>query len=393
MPSEPRELDAVVADLLGPLLALEHRPSKAGFRLVGWDAEHGISLTLAHGDALVLLELEARDEARPCYARTVRFNVHARSPLRAAALSPIQRRAVDQVVELVRGREGRLPEAVLTSTSRRTAVREIEVGRVLIAEGQGQYYLNPYVGCTIGCAFCYVAERADLSRSLERQPLLPWGRWVDVKTNAAAVLREEVKHVPPGIVRMSPIVTDPYQPIERRFRVMRSCLEVLLEAGFVPVILTRAARVQDDLDILRRFPVAAVGLSIPTDDDNVRRAFEPGADPIDERFEALSACRDAGLFTFGVVQPMLPMSAPRLVERMAPLVKAVRIDRMHSLDRTRALYEAAGVPEAASDAFFERTTAELEKGFALRGVRIDALDDWALTLGAAASARVAAAAR
>jgi DNA repair photolyase len=127
-----------------------------------------------------------------------------------------------------------------------------------------------------------------------------------------------------------------------------------------------------------------VGLSIPTDDDRVRAAFEPGADPIDERFEALAACHAAGLFTFGVVQPMLPMSPGRLVERMAPLVRAVRIDRMHVLDRTRALYDEAGAPEAADEPFFERTAAELRQGFAARGVRLDELDDLATALGVGA---------
>jgi DNA repair photolyase len=373
-------------------MALEERPSKTGFRLVGWDGEHGISLTLARGDALVLVELEARDDTRSCYARTARFNVHARRSLGAETpLSPLERRAVEQVVEVVRGREGRLPVVHPPPSAHRTAVREIEVARVLVEEAPGHYYLNPYVGCLIGCAFCYVAERADLSRSLEGQPILPWGRWVDVKTNAAAILREEVKSASPGVVRMSPIVTDPYQPIERRFRITRQCLEVLLEAsvamgarGFVPVILTRAARVQDDIDLLRRFPVAAVGLSIPTDDDAVRRTFEPAADSIDDRFAALAACHAAGLFTFGVVQPMLPMNAARLASRMAPLVRAVRIDRMHALDRNRALYEEAGVPEAAAEPFFERTAAELQRGFEAHGVRVDDLDDLASTLLAAA---------
>ncbi len=380
-----RALDSVVADLLGPLLALE-RPSKAGFRLVGWDGEQGICLTLARGDDLVLVELESRDDALPCYASTARFNVHARRPLRPGApLSKLERRAVEQVVEVVRDREGRLPDVLRPPTSRRTAVREIEVGRLLIAEGAGQYYLNPYVGCVTGCPFCYVAERADLSRSLEGQPVMPWGRWIDVKINAAEILREEVKRVPPGIVRMSPIVTDPYQSIERTYRVTRQCLEVMLEAGFVPAILTRAARVLEDLDILRRFPVAAVGLSIPTDDDRVRRTFEPGADPIEDRFEALAACQAAGIHTIGVVQPMLPMNPARLVDRMAPLVRSVRIDRMHVLHRTRALYDEAGMPEAAAPGFFERTQEELERGFRARGVSLDDLDDLATTLGVKAA--------
>jgi DNA repair photolyase len=233
----------------------------------------------------------------------------------------------------------------------------------------------------IGCDFCYAAHRADLSRALGGLPELPWGRYVDVKVNAAEVLRREVTQHPPGVVRMSPIVTDPYQPLERRFRITRQCLEVLLEAGFTPLVLTRAARVLDDVDLLARFPRAAVGLSVPTDDDAIRRIFEPGGDPIDERLDALARCRAAGIRTFGVIQPMLPMNPARLVEQMAPHVTVVRIDRMHELSRSRAHYEAAGRLDASEDAFFERTGAELRAGFTAAGVAVDDRDDLGGALG------------
>src|SRR5262249_38483715 len=158
-----------------------------------------------------------------------------------------------------------------------------------------------------------------------------------------------------GLVRMSPILTDPYQPVEKRYRITRQALEVLQPAGFTPVILTRAARVREDLDVLARFPRAAVGFSIPTDDDRVRRAFEPGADPVDERSGAPAACAQAGIPPFGVIQPMLPMNAERMVEKMAPHVRAVRIDRMHQVDRNLHLYREAGLVDASGDDFFDRT--------------------------------------
>jgi DNA repair photolyase len=158
---------------------------------------------------------------------------------------------------------------------------------------------------------------------------------------------------------------------------------VLLEAGFTPLVLTRAARVTDDRELLARFPRAAVGLSIPTDDDAVRRIFEPGGDPIDERLEALALCHAAGIRTFGVVQPMLPMTPERLVEKMAPHVSVVRIDRMHELARSRAMYEAAGRLDASEDAFFERTSAALRAGFLAAGVAVDDLDDVGGALGLA----------
>jgi DNA repair photolyase len=233
----------------------------------------------------------------------------------------------------------------------------------------------------IGCPFCYVAPRADLSRALDGQARRAWGRWVDVKVDAPEVLRREVRSLPPGPVRMSPILTDPYQPVERTYRVTRRCLEVLLEAGFSPVVLTRGARVVEDVELLARFPRAAVGLSIPTDDDAVRRRFEPGADPIDARLDALAQCRAAGLRTFIAVQPMLPMDPARLVDLSAPHAHVARVDRMYSLDRVRHLYDAAGCPEAMTDEFFARTGAALSEGYAARGVHVDALDDMDALLG------------
>jgi len=375
------DLADVVQILFEPLLRAV--PPPRGWRLVSVDAEQGLCLTLGRGPVFLLVELEARDLERPCYARTARFNVCARRTLAGEghSLSDGERRAVDQVVRLVSAREGRLPSFERPTASRRAAVREIRVDRLLTAEGDRDYYINPYVGCMIGCAFCYVAERADFSRSLVGLPQLPWGRYVDVKVNAAEVLREEVRDLAPGIVRLSPILTDPYQPLERKYRVTRACLEVLLEAGFAPVILTRAARVLDDLDLLREFPHAAVGFSIPTDDDRVRRDFEPGADPIEERLEALAELRRAGLTCFAVVQPVLPMNPEALAERLAEQVEVVRVDRMHSMHLAQPLYAAAGRVEAATDEFFAETTRRLCDAFTKLGVRLDDLDDMAGLVG------------
>ena len=375
-----REIDDIVADLFAPLI--DARSALSGWRLIGWDGEQGFQVVIGRGRAVLFVELEPRDEARACYARTRLFNVCARRSFPAdGALTPEERRVVKAVVALVGAREGRLPVLERSISGRPSLIRDIEVSRLLMAEGAGHYYINPYVGCTIGCEFCYVAARADMSRRMEGLPSLPWGRYVDVKVNAAEVLRREVRRHKPGIVRFSPILTDPYQPLERRYRITRQCLEVLLGAGFKPVILTRAARVIEDLDLLRRFPASAVGMSIPTDDDRVRQRFEPGADPVAERIAALERCRAAGLRTFGVVQPMLPMDPERLAALMAPHIQAVRIDRMYELQQAGRLYEAAGMPEAATDAFFTRTGTALRAAFARRGVRYDELDDLRGVLG------------
>jgi DNA repair photolyase len=379
-PPPRRSVDALAADLFAPLL--RPQPPGSAWTVLSHDTEQGLCLTLARGERVLLVEFEARDEARDCYARTRRFNVCVRPRFDDGDLTEAERRLVSGVVATVRQREARLPVLdARPAAPRPSAVREVSASRVLIAEGRGQYYLNPYAGCMIGCPYCYVGDRADFSRALEPQPSYPWGRWVDVKVDAPEVLRREVRDLPPGPVRMSPILTDPYQPLERTYRVTRRCLEVLLEAGFSPVILTRGARVAEDVELLARFPRAAVGLSIPTDDDAVRAHFEPGADPVEARVAALARCHAAGLRTFVVVQPMLPMDPARLVDLTAPHVRVARVDRMHDRARSRGLYEAAGCVEAMEDGFFARTGAALLEGFRARGVSVDTLDDLDTLLG------------
>ncbi|HEY8428000.1 MAG TPA: radical SAM protein [Sandaracinaceae bacterium] len=350
----------------------------AGLSIVDRDLEQGPRVTIAHREDVILFELGWRDDESPCYARTERFNVSARPLRRAGGLDDEGRALVERAMDVLRALEDELAPAPRTPPpAARAEVRELRVTRALGIEGHGRYYLNPYVGCMIGCPFCWVDGRSDLGRALEGRPALPWGRWVDVKVNLAEVLRDEVRRLPPGPVRISPVVTDPYQPIERKHRITRRCLEVLLPAGFTPILLTRAKRVLDDLELLSRYRNVAVGVSIPTDDDAVRRAFEPAADPIEDRLDAMRALHEAGVVTFAVVQPVLPMDVERLVELVAPYAAAVRLDRMHEVRRALPLYERAGHVEAASAGFAERTLARLHAAFRERRVPIDDRDDLA----------------
>jgi DNA repair photolyase len=375
-PAQPRHLDAVVESLFGPILKPGSLP--AGWDVVTWEAEQGLSLTLRRNRSIMVLELERRDESRPCHTRTRYFNITIWWPFGdSRELDAGGREVVETVIRQVRTWEATAEMPDRIAVSRPTLIRQILVDRVLMPEGRGQYYINPYVGCMIGCDFCYVMDRADWSRELEGLPALPWGRWVDAKVNAAEVLAREIMQYPPGPVRFSPILTDPYQPVERRFRVTRQCLEVLVDTGFVPLILTRAERVLEDVDLFKRFPQAAVGFSIPSDDDRMRAIFEPGSDPIDARFHALEVLKDAGITTFVVVQPMLPMDPERLVERLAPLVKAARIDRMNDLFRVEHLYRQHGLEYAMTDEFADGMQRRLVDGFRARGVSLDEMDDMA----------------
>jgi DNA repair photolyase len=365
--------------LIAPFLDGSFAPP--GWKLAGWDCEQAICLTFERGAACLLIELEQRNDRVDCYARTARFNVCVGRQFEDADLDDADRAFVGAVLGVVRERERSLPAPDRPAAERKTVVREILVDRVLMAEGKGHYYINPYVGCMIACPFCYVIDRADFSRALEGSPRLPWGHYLDVKINAAEVLRREVGSVKRGIVRMSPILTDPYQSIERNYRITRQCLEVLVDTNIAPVVLTRAPRILDDLELLRKFRRALVGFSIPTDDDAYRRIFEPNSDPIDERFAALRALHAAGVKTFAVIQPVLPMNPDRLVENVAPYVRAVRLDRLYVGERIRDVYDEHGLAQFYSQEYAEGTIARLADAFRGRGVAVESLDNFEPLIG------------
>ncbi len=350
-------LSATIARWMGALAL------PPGWRLASQEVEQGIALGFRGPRGRLVVELDALDPSRGCYARTARLNVYYSSVDRLRRdLDADERAVIDRVVEAVRAHEHELPAPPAAD-------------RALVPEGPGVYYLNPYVGCLLACPYCYAMHRADGSRALEGEPALPWGKWVDVKPGLPAVLARELAVRAPGVVRMSPIVTDPYQPIERRYRVTRGCLDAMAGTGFVPMVLTRSTSVLDDLDRLRAFPRALVGMSVPTDDDAVRAAFEPRTEPVGARLEALRALHGAGLRTFAVIQPMLPMDPAALVEALAPWVHAVRIAPMYEKGRSASIYREIGREEAATEAWELRTFEALREGFRARSVPVTTRED------------------
>jgi hypothetical protein len=148
--------------------------------------------------------------------------------------------------------------------SARPVIREIHVkGALTPSRSPGiDYSLNPYLGCAFGCSYCYADFMRKYSGHAE-----PWGGFVDAKANVADCLARELRRKRPGHVSLS-LVTDPYQPAERRFGLTRRCLELLRTApAFTVSILTRSPLVVRDLELFRTMPAIEVGLTIATDDD------------------------------------------------------------------------------------------------------------------------------
>ena len=370
IPRAPETLRARIDRWLAPLRQPGALPRE--FRIDELETEQGITLWLASPTSRLRVELERADAGRPCFATTARFNVYAHHA-EPSSREPFASDVLEAIASVLRAHEGELDVAPLPSDGR-ADVREIEVDKGLVREAEGAYYVNPYVGCMLGCPFCYASHRAELSRALDGRPATPWGKYVDVKVNLPEVIAREVRALPPGIVRMSPIITDPYQPIERRYRITRGVLRALSGTAFTPIVLTRASLVVEDLPLLASFPRAFLGLSVPTDDDDVRRAFEPATEPIAARIATLRAAREAGLVTFAIVQPMLPHDAEKLVELLASLVDAVRIGPLYEKQRALPTYRALGLHGAPTEAEERASFEELRSRFEARGVRVNPND-------------------
>ncbi|HUT55177.1 MAG TPA: radical SAM protein [bacterium] len=194
------------------------------------------------------------------------------------------------------------------------------------------YALNPYIGCSHACRYCYVRV---MQRFFHHQGDV-WGTFVDVKENAARLLMKELKRRKKGTVMLAS-ATDCYQPLEKKLRLTRSCLELLSAARFPVSVLTKSALVMRDIDVFRQIDELSVGLTITTDDEAVRRVMEPRASSIPDRLGALRALHDAGLEPYVFVGPVLPMDAERLAGLLEPLASSVLFDRMNYPSLVRPL--------------------------------------------------------
>ncbi|MDI6868893.1 MAG: radical SAM protein [Coprothermobacterota bacterium] len=181
-------------------------------------------------------------------------------------------------------------------------LREIRASSILNRSAISgiDYAINPYTGCLHGCVYCY----ADFMRRFTGHKE-PWGEFVDVKINCPELLLKQILKFKPGEVSFS-TVTDPYQPVERKYRLTRQMLEILLDSPFTVSILTKSALVLRDLDLLKRMRNCTVGFSIPIFFPEISALFEGRASPPLERFEALRRLAEAGISTWVFIAPTLP---------------------------------------------------------------------------------------
>ncbi len=250
------------------------------------------------------------------------------------------------------------------------------------------YTINPYFGCEFGCLYCY----ADfMSRFSKFRKVFPndteWGDFVGVKINIVERLEIELRKISAKSSLIGErefniwfsIMTDPYQLAEKKFLLTRRCIEVLLKCEGIKLnvgVLTRSPLVLRDIDLFKQFvgeKNIEIGISITTDNDNIREIFEPEAPTIKSRVKTLEKLKENNLKTFAFIGPILPMDAKKLASQINGFVDYVLIDKMNYLWKTARIYKANSIEFAMSDNYFNVVSEALVEEFSSKGIAVEVL--------------------
>ncbi len=183
--------------------------------------------------------------------------------------------------------------------------------------------INPYRGCEHGCVYCFARPTHSY---MGLSPGLDFESKLFAKPDAARLLDRELSKegYQPRTIAIG-TNTDPYQPIEKHYRIMREILEVLEARGHPVGIVTKSALVTRDIDILSRMAergLAKVALSITTMDRMLARTMEPRASTPTKRLEAIRQLSDAGIPASVMVAPIIPGLTDAEMERILDSARA-----------------------------------------------------------------------
>lgn len=207
--------------------------------------------------------------------------------------------------------------------------------------------VNPYRGCYHQCVFCYARRTHTF---LEEDGVGRWGSRIYVKVNAPAVLRTELgkrswRHEPVAIGT----VTDPYQPLEGRYRLTRGILEALRDYDTPASLITRSPLVIRDIDVLQdlaRVAGASVSISIATLDERLAREIEPTVAPPAKRLQAVAKLAQSGIRVHVALAPVLPQITDS-AQSVEAVVRAAREAGAHAV-----WHNTLHLHEVTREAFF-----------------------------------------
>jgi len=184
-------------------------------------------------------------------------------------------------------------------------IKEIQCKSALVKCGfpGGGLAINPYIGCGHGCVYCYARFMKRFTGHTEE-----WGNFVDVRVNIADVLKKDLKSPKyRGEQIHIGTVTDPYQPIEKKYKLTRNILKVLMDYENPVSILTKSDLVLRDIDLLKKFKNIDVDFTIATLDEKWKKFTEPFSSTIKQRLNVMEKLNKEGITVYVMMGPYWPI--------------------------------------------------------------------------------------
>ena len=158
------------------------------------------------------------------------------------------------------------------------------------------YVINPYVGCTHGCKYCYASFMKRFTGHNEQ-----WGSFIDVKMCDKKINLDKIK----GKTVFLSSVTDCYNQYEEKYEITRKILEQLLETDCVVNISTKSKLILRDIDLLKRLKHLKVSISINTTDESFKNDMD-NASSIADRVNTIKELKENGIYTVLFISPIFP---------------------------------------------------------------------------------------
>ncbi len=202
-------------------------------------------------------------------------------------------------------------------------IKEINVKSILTKSDipVGDYSVNPYIGCTHGCKYCYASFMKRFTNHLE-----PWGEFLDVK------YWQDIKNTKKyaGKEMFLGSVTDPYNPQEEKYKRTRTFLEQMVGSGIKLAIQTKSDLVLRDIDLIKKFPDARVGFSINTLDENFKDDMDKSVS-IKRKIAAMKILHNEGIRTTCFISPIFPeiTNVEKIIEKVQCICNLIWLENLN----------------------------------------------------------------
>lgn len=246
------------------------------------------------------------------------------------------------------------------------------------------YTLNPYLGCLHACRYCFAV---DITPHREAREM--WGSTVAVRVNILDVLKKEIHRLRRGVVGVSTI-TDPYQAVEGRYRITRSCTEMLLRNGFRVSVQTKSPLVRRDVEIFSQYRSECdVGITITTLSKEKSRIIEPGAPSPESRVAALEDLSRNGISTWIFYGPIVSGfnddsdTISGLLDVARSTGSRIIYDRFSGYPSAVRMMRKSGFPESSispGEPWWNSTASIIKQASISAGVKATAQDEEFLDL-------------